>query len=202
MANITESGIAASGPGRYKSLPKYGWPAVARKPSNLLSAGVPMWSPESSVMRLSGSLYQRSRDITAAERFDLPDDWDEWFGGISLIYVDESDSKARSGVREHLKQYQHALSIFDTPNVTLTPGYRAVAGLKSFLEQSQTGPPDVSELSMEEGIENGIFLFGSPESVVEQLKRKKESNVNAVMSFMRFGAMPEAKSILQHRVVC
>ena len=144
----------------------------------------------------AGSLYQRSRDITTAEGFHLPDDWDEWFGGISLVYVDETESKARAGVREHLKRYQHALSLFDTSIVTLTPGYRSVAGLQTFLEQSRAGQArDVSELTLEEGIEKGIFLFGSPDSVVEQLKRKKEeSKVNVVMSFMRFGAMPKQKA--------
>ena len=145
---------------------------------------------------LAGSLYQRSRDITTAEGFDLPDDWDDWFGGISLIYVDESDSKARLAVRKHLKEYQQALSIFDTSIVTLVPGYRSTAGLQTFLEQYRAGQArDVSELSLEEGIEKGIFLFGSPDTVVEQLKRKKEeSGINVVMSFMRFGAMPKQKA--------
>ena len=144
----------------------------------------------------AGSLYQRSRDITTAEGFDLPDDWDDWFGGISLIYVDESDSKARSAVREHLKEYQQALSIFDTPIVTLVPGYRSAAGLQTFLEQYRAGQTrDISEYSLEEGIEKGIVLVGSPDSVVEQLKRKKEeSGINVVMSFMRFGAMPKQKA--------
>ena len=144
----------------------------------------------------TGSLYQRSRDITAARGFRLPDDWDEWFGGISLIYVDETDEKARAAVRESLKRYQLALSLFDTSLVTMIPGYRSVPGLQAFLEQTRAGQTtDLTELSLEEGIENGIFLMGSPDSVVEQLKRKKEeSKVNVVMGFMRFGGMPKEQA--------
>ena len=89
---------------------------------------------------------------------------------------------------------QEALSHFDSSIGTLIPGYRSPASIQSFLEQGRSGQTrDTTGFSLEEGIEKGIFLVGSPESVVEQLKRKKEeSRINVLMSFMRFGAMPKA----------
>ena len=49
-------------------------------------------------------------------------------------------------------------------------------------------------------MEKGIFIVGSPDSVLEQLRRKKEeSRINVLLSFMRFGAMTkhEAFSSIQ-----
>jgi alkanesulfonate monooxygenase SsuD/methylene tetrahydromethanopterin reductase-like flavin-dependent oxidoreductase (luciferase family) len=142
----------------------------------------------------AGALYRQSREIVRSKGIDLVDDWDEWFGGISLIYVAESDAKAKKEGAEHVKRYLRALSLFDTPHGTLIPGYRSAQALGGFLEQSRAARSsearDVTGYSLEEGIEKGIFLVGSPDSVFEQLKRKKEeSKLNALISFMRFGRM-------------
>jgi hypothetical protein len=36
--------------------------------------------------RRVGALYQQGCDLTAAASITLPDDWDDWFAGIALIY--------------------------------------------------------------------------------------------------------------------
>ena len=59
---------------------------------------------------------------------------------------------------------------------------------------------DITSYSLDEGMEKGIFIVGSPDSVLEQLRRKKEeSRTNVLLSFMRFGAMTkdEAFSSIQ-----
>ena len=73
----------------------------------------------------AGALYQQSRDIVNKNGIDLADEWDEWFGGIALIYVAESDAIAKRDAAEHVKRYQRALSLFDSPTGTLIPGYRS-----------------------------------------------------------------------------
>ena len=152
----------------------------------------------------AGALYQQSRDIVNKNGIDLADEWDEWFGGIALIYVAESDAIAKRDAAEHVKRYQRALSLFDSPTGTLIPGYRSPQALKGFLAQSLAAQAsesrDITSYSLDEGMEKGIFIVGSPDSVLEQLRRKKEeSRINVLLSFMRFGAMTkdEAFSSIQ-----
>jgi alkanesulfonate monooxygenase SsuD/methylene tetrahydromethanopterin reductase-like flavin-dependent oxidoreductase (luciferase family) len=150
----------------------------------------------------AGALYQQSQDIAAAKGMTLPEDWPDWFAGIALIYVDENDTKAQAAAREHIQHYQRALSLFDAAGGVLIPGHSSLSGLKTYLEGYRHGQThSVLDYSLEEGIDKGIFIVGSPQTVREQIERKKDdAKINVLMGFFRFGNLPKERTFSSLRL--
>jgi alkanesulfonate monooxygenase SsuD/methylene tetrahydromethanopterin reductase-like flavin-dependent oxidoreductase (luciferase family) len=146
--------------------------------------------------RRAGALYQQSQDIAASTGLTLPDDWHEWFAGISVVYVDETDAKARAAAQEPIKQYQKALSLFDAESGVLIPGHSSLSGLQAYIDGHRSGQArGVFDYTFEEGIEKGIFMVGSPQTVREQIRRKQdESKIHVLMGFFRFGNLSKAQT--------
>lgn len=61
--------------------------------------------------------------------------------------------------------------------------------------QRRGQPVGITHYSLEEGIDKGVFIVGGPQTVLEQIQRKKaEARINVLMGFFRFGGMPQARA--------
>ena len=143
-----------------------------------------------------GVFYQRGREIALEKSVALPEDWDEWFAGFAVLYVDETDQKARAVAEKHLPFYTKSLQINDIHTSLFIPGYNNVAGLNSFIEGIRGAGSNLMRFELDEGIDRGTFIVGGPESVIQQIKRKKdEGNMNVLVAHFRFGDLPHELAV-------
>lgn len=103
------------------------------------------------------------------------------------IYVAETDEIARREAKPHIEAFANKFMRMPT-EVLLPPGYTSIASMKGLLAAKRgisTGR------SMETMIEDGTFLCGGPQAVIDALARHQaKGGFNIVMAGLQFGTLP------------
>jgi len=104
------------------------------------------------------------------------------------IYVAETDAKAIAQARPHLDALVNALLKMPT-EMLLPPGYTSTASMKRIREAKITGRTQ----SIEQLIESGVVIIGSPNTVREKLAEYQDlARFNTSLTKTQFGTMPNA----------
>jgi alkanesulfonate monooxygenase SsuD/methylene tetrahydromethanopterin reductase-like flavin-dependent oxidoreductase (luciferase family) len=102
------------------------------------------------------------------------------------IYVAETDAKAIDQARPHLEALVNALLKMPT-EMLLPPGYTNVESLKRIRAAKITGRTQ----SIEQLIESGVVIIGSPNTVREKLAAYQDlARFNTSLTKTQFGTMP------------
>lgn len=111
----------------------------------------------------------------------------EKMGWMAPIYVAESDEQARAEAKPHIESF--ANKFLRKPfEMRLPPGYVTFGSLHGIMaaKASQT-----RDRSMEEIIESGAFVCGSPETVRTMLlERQRELGYGWQLCLLQFGTLP------------
>jgi alkanesulfonate monooxygenase SsuD/methylene tetrahydromethanopterin reductase-like flavin-dependent oxidoreductase (luciferase family) len=103
------------------------------------------------------------------------------------IYVAETDEIARREAKPHIEAFANKFMRMPT-EVLLPPGYTSIASMKGLMAAKRgitTGR------SMETMIEDGTFLCGGPQTVIDALARHQaQGGFNIVMAGLQFGTLP------------
>jgi alkanesulfonate monooxygenase SsuD/methylene tetrahydromethanopterin reductase-like flavin-dependent oxidoreductase (luciferase family) len=102
-------------------------------------------------------------------------------------YVAETDAKALKEARPHIEAFVNKF-LKKPLDMLLPPGYLTLNSMKGVLQAKQS----LSKLrSVEELIEAGQFLCGSPETVKEQLaEHQDKAGFNYALANLQFGTLP------------
>ena len=127
----------------------------------------------------------------------LVEDFDDWFAAVCVIYVADSDERAREEAQEALDyHFFTAFGSMDLDTTSLVPGHMSVKGLQSWLRGStskETGK--IIGFPLDEAIENGTAIVGTPETCVKLAKLQKENGKrNVLLAMFQFGNLPQDKA--------
>jgi alkanesulfonate monooxygenase SsuD/methylene tetrahydromethanopterin reductase-like flavin-dependent oxidoreductase (luciferase family) len=102
-------------------------------------------------------------------------------------YVAETDAKALKEARPHIEAFVNKF-LKKPIDMLLPPGYLTLSSMKGVLQAKQS----LSKIrSVEELIEAGQFLCGSPETVKEQLaEHQDKAGFNYALANLQFGTLP------------
>jgi alkanesulfonate monooxygenase SsuD/methylene tetrahydromethanopterin reductase-like flavin-dependent oxidoreductase (luciferase family) len=139
------------------------------------------------------STYKAYHQLAQEQGTAVPEDFDNMFAAVCIIYVSESDKKARQEAEAHIQEhFFRGLGSLDVATTSLVPGHMSVRGVRGWLEtvtSRDTGR--AMGYSVDEGIENGTVICGSPESVVAQIKRQREEGKRGtLLAMFQFGSLP------------
>jgi alkanesulfonate monooxygenase SsuD/methylene tetrahydromethanopterin reductase-like flavin-dependent oxidoreductase (luciferase family) len=102
------------------------------------------------------------------------------------IYIAETDEKAVAQARPHLEALVNALLKMPT-EFLLPPGYTSIESIKRIRAAKITGRTQ----SIEQLIESGIVIIGSPNTVREKLAEYQDlARFNTSLTKTQFGTMP------------
>ncbi len=104
------------------------------------------------------------------------------------IHVAETDEIARREAKPHVEAFANKF-LRMPPEALLPPGYTSLASLKRIREAKKTITG--SARTMEAMIEQGTFICGSPQTVIDQLAEyKRKGGFNIVMAGLHYGTLP------------
>ncbi len=105
----------------------------------------------------------------------------------NAIFIRETDEKARRDIRPHLEAYINEFLTRD-PAMMTPPGYSTVESIKRV--RSLRGYRNVRQ-TMEEVLDKGIVIIGSPNTVREKLAAAQDrGKFNISLTKTQFGTMP------------
>jgi alkanesulfonate monooxygenase SsuD/methylene tetrahydromethanopterin reductase-like flavin-dependent oxidoreductase (luciferase family) len=104
------------------------------------------------------------------------------------IYVAETDEIARREAKPHIEAFANKF-LRMPQEMLLPPGYSSLASMKGLMQAKKTITGGTR--SMEQMIEQGTFICGSPQTVIEQLADyQRKGGFNIVMAGLHFGTLP------------
>jgi alkanesulfonate monooxygenase SsuD/methylene tetrahydromethanopterin reductase-like flavin-dependent oxidoreductase (luciferase family) len=108
-------------------------------------------------------------------------------GWMSPIYVAATDAQAREEARPHIESF--ANKFMRKPlEMKLPPGYTSLASFKML---AQTKSAQTVDRTIDELIDNGTFICGSPDTVrTLLLQRQAELGHGNQLCLMQFGTLP------------
>jgi len=167
----------------------------------------PIWIPSqgsSETMKWASAperkytILQTFSPVVAVKKFlgDYKQYAEEWgyeaspdqLGWALPIYVAETDEKARAEAREHIEAFYNRFLVM-TPEMLLPPGYLSLKSLKGVMAAKKgiTG----AKQTMDNLIEKGMLVVGSPETVCQQLAEHVTSiGLNNLVCMLQFGTLP------------
>lgn len=95
------------------------------------------------------------------------------FGWVTPLYVGETDQKAMREAREPIEWYFQK-SLRQPPGAGLPPGYISLPSMREALSKGQSRGSG-SSFSLEELVERGYVVVGSPDTVVERLESIRDT---------------------------
>ena len=106
------------------------------------------------------------------------------------IYVAETDAIARAEAKEHVEAFANKF-LRMPQEYLLPPGYTSMASMKGLINSRKTITGGYR--TMEQMIEQGTFICGSPQTVIDQLAEyQRRGGFNIVMAGLHFGTLPHA----------
>ena len=123
-------------------------------------------------------------------------------GFAQTIVVAESDKEAEVQYREHVDYFfNRCLHVY--PGFGDAPGYRTIKTIKANVTSLMTrnAMGQVSKLSWQEIVDRGYVIAGSPDSVVEQMKRMiTDLRVGNIFCLLHIGNMTKEKCLRSSRL--
>lgn len=140
------------------------------------------YTPWASVQKYLNMCHDMARERYG---YELPD---EQVGWALPCYVAETDEQARAEAKEHIENLFHKF-INIPPHMLLPPGYVSTRAMRGFIESTagQVG----RKPTMEDMIDNGMFVCGSPETVVRTFKeRYAQAPFGNLLLLSQFATLP------------
>ena len=101
------------------------------------------------------------------------------------IYVAKTDERAHDEARPHFEAFMNRF-LYLPPEMLLPPGYTSAASIKMMRSKIRPG-----KKTMEECLELGMFICGSPQTVRETLlERQREIGYGNQLAQFQFGTLP------------
>lgn len=134
--------------------------------------------------------YEVYQQLAQEQDISIPEDFDDMFASVCVIYVGESDKKAHQEADAAVDyHFIRGAGSFDLDTASLVPGHMTVRGMRQWLKNitsKETGKG--IRYTVDESIENGTVMLGSPESVVAQIKRQREEGKRGtLLAMFQFG---------------
>jgi len=130
---------------------------------------------------------QSYRDEAHAQGYEATGDQLGW---SIKIYVAETDAIARAEAKEHIESFANKF-LRMPQEMLLPPGYTSLASMKGLINSRKTITG--AKRTMEQMIEQGTFICGSPQTVIDQLAEyQRRGGFNIVMAGLQFGTLPHA----------
>jgi alkanesulfonate monooxygenase SsuD/methylene tetrahydromethanopterin reductase-like flavin-dependent oxidoreductase (luciferase family) len=127
----------------------------------------------------------------------LVDDWDDWYASVAVIYVADSDEQAKEEAQEAIDyHFFRGLGSMDLDTTSLVPGFMSVNGLHSWLRGATSKESGhVLAYPVEESIQNGTAVVGTPETCIELMKAQKNNGKrNVILGMFQFGNLTDEKA--------
>lgn len=106
------------------------------------------------------------------------------------IYVAETDEIARAEAKPHIESFANKF-LRMPQEYLLPPGYTSLASMKALMQSRKTITGGYR--TMEQMLEQGTFICGSPQTVIDQLAAyQQKGGFNIVMAGLHFGTLPHA----------
>jgi alkanesulfonate monooxygenase SsuD/methylene tetrahydromethanopterin reductase-like flavin-dependent oxidoreductase (luciferase family) len=104
------------------------------------------------------------------------------------IYVAETDEIARREAKPHIESFANKF-LRMPQEMLLPPGYTSLASMKGLINSRKTITGGYR--TMEQMLEQGTFICGSPQTVIEQLAEyQRRGGFNLVMAGLHFATLP------------
>ncbi len=104
------------------------------------------------------------------------------------LYVAETDEIARREAKPHIEAFANKF-LRMPQEMLLPPGYTSIGSMKALMQAKRTITG--GHRTMEQMIEQGTFLCGSPQTVIDQLADyQRRGGFNIVMAGLHFGTLP------------
>ena len=117
---------------------------------------------------------------------------DDQVGWAAPIYVGETDEKAIEEARPHMEAFFNKF-LRMTPEMLLPPGYLSLRSYKNVMKH-KGGLSKVR--SMEELMETGIVICGSPDTVRDRLEYcQREAGVGTFLGMFQVASMPHEMTV-------
>lgn len=127
--------------------------------------------------------FQMYRDEAEKSGYQASNDQLAW---SNTIYIAETDAKARQQAQPHLEALVNQLLKMPV-EFLLPPGYTGIESLKRIREAKVTGKTK----SIDELIDTGVVIIGSPNTVREKMAEYQElAGFNTSLTKTQFGTLP------------
>jgi alkanesulfonate monooxygenase SsuD/methylene tetrahydromethanopterin reductase-like flavin-dependent oxidoreductase (luciferase family) len=127
--------------------------------------------------------FQLYRDEAEKAGYEATPDQLAW---SNTIYVAETDAKALAEARPHLEALVNRLLLMP-PEMLLPPGYTNFESMERIRAVKVTGKPQ----TIEDLIEAGVVMIGSPNTVREKLAEYQDlAGFNTSLTKTQFGTLP------------
>jgi alkanesulfonate monooxygenase SsuD/methylene tetrahydromethanopterin reductase-like flavin-dependent oxidoreductase (luciferase family) len=104
------------------------------------------------------------------------------------IHVGETDEIARREAKPHVEAFANKF-LRMPQEMLLPPGYTSLESMKRLMEAKKTITGGAR--TMEQMIEQGTFICGSPQTVIDQLAEyQRKGGFNIVMAGLHYGTLP------------
>ena len=144
------------------------------------------YSPFEAVKKFLHMYRDVARDMYGYEATDSQVGW------AAPIYVGETDEKAIEEARPHVEAFFNKF-LRMTPEMLLPPGYLSLRSFKNVMKH-KGGLSKVR--SMEELMETGILICGSPDTVRDRLEYcQREAGVGTFLGMFQIASMPHEMTV-------
>ena len=106
------------------------------------------------------------------------------------IYVGETDQRAKDEAREHIENFYNKFARMPI-ELLVPPGYTSVASIAALKQRMKGGVGSTSKMLLDDVIEKGMFLCGSPETVASRIAGyQNEIGFGHMMCMLQFATLP------------
>lgn len=112
-------------------------------------------------------------------------------GWAAPIYVADTDERARAEAKDGVESLFNEF-LANPWEMLLPPGYTSLASLKRTMKMRKSLGSRPRTQSIDELIESGTVVVGSPKTVRERIERVREqTGVNNLVAMLQFGVLPD-----------
>ena len=112
----------------------------------------------------------------------------EQLGWALPIYVADTDARAHAEAKPHIEAFINKF-LRMPPEMLLPPGYLSLASMKGVMKAK--GGITGGVQTIDDWIEKGMFICGSPETVRQTLaERQKQIGFGQLLALLQFGTLP------------
>ena len=112
----------------------------------------------------------------------------EQLGWALPIYVADTDARAHREAKPHIEAFINKF-LRMPPEMLLPPGYLSLASMKGVMKAK--GGITGGAQTIDDWIEKGMFICGSPETVRQTLaERQKQIGFGQLLALLQFGTLP------------
>jgi len=111
-------------------------------------------------------------------------------GWATPVYVSDTDEQARREAKPHIEAFYNKFLRMPF-EMLIPPGYLSLASMAAVGNKARAAAAGASATTIDSVMERGMFICGSPDSVVQQLEyHQKNVGYGKLIAMMQFGTLP------------